>query len=473
MSRTFTNGEKKKKNSFKVRNFLNLKHRLHPKNSISKTIVSRAISLYIMNNDGREHDSELSTLATTNREPERTALEYPEGGTTAWVVVAGASMMLACTFGMMSTVGVLQSYWETHQLKNYTSSTIGWIPSIFIFLNLVLGLQVGPMFDRYGPRWIMLVGSVCYTLCIFLLGSCQQYYQFMICLAFGGASSALVSTPGMAILSHWFCRRRGTATGIAMAGSSLGGITFPLILRKTLEKVGWGWALRILGLIFFVLLAIGNICVRSRLPMKPRKGIVDLRCFTDSRFIWTTVGAFFSEIVLFASLGLIPTYAISQGFGPETGVYLLVVLNAGSAFGRWLSGTASDYWGRFNTMTVMMAITTVFIFVLWYPFGHFIGVLYPFAFLLGFGTGSILSLTPVCVGQICGTEEFGQWFGTCYFVASFGTLIGIPIGGQLLDVAGPSRLIAFLGGILGLACMSFVVARWACLEYHWNWQAKV
>lgn len=245
-----------------------------------------------MNNDGREHDSELSTLATTNWEPERTALEYPEGGTTAWVVVAGASMMLACTFGMMSTVGVLQSYWETHQLKNYTSSTIGWIPSIFIFLNLVLGLQVGPMFDRYGPRWIMLVGSVCYTLCIFLLGSCEEYYQFMICLAFGGASSALVSTPGMAILSHWFCRRRGTATGIAMAGSSLGGITFPLILRKTLEKVGWGWALRILGLIIFVLLAIGNICVRSRLPMKARKGILDLRCFTDSRFIWTTVGAF-------------------------------------------------------------------------------------------------------------------------------------------------------------------------------------
>jgi hypothetical protein len=35
-----------------------------------------------------------------------------------------------------------------------------------------------------------------------------------------------------------------------------------------------------------------------------------------------------SEIVLFTSLGLIPTYALSQGFGSETGVYLLVVLNA-------------------------------------------------------------------------------------------------------------------------------------------------
>ena len=58
-------------------------------------------------------------------------------------------------------------------------------------------------------------------------------------------------------------------------------------------------------------------------------------------------------------------------------------------------------------------------------------------------------------------------------LTSYRTLIGIPIGGQLLEVAGPSRLVAFLGGILGLACTSFVVARWACLEYHWNWQVKV
>lgn len=68
----------------------------------------------------------------------------------------------------------------------------------------------------------------------------------------------------------------------------------------------------------------------------------------------------------------------------------------------------------------MMAATTILIFVLWYPFGRYIGVLYPFAALLGFGTGSILSLTPVCIGQICKTEEFGQYFGTCYLFASFG-----------------------------------------------------
>ncbi|KAK2755750.1 hypothetical protein FQN54_005900 [Arachnomyces sp. PD_36] len=315
------------------------------------------------------------------------AYEYPEGGLTAWLVVVGAFSMLACTFGMMSSVGVLQSYWQTHQLKAYSPSAIGWISSVFVFLNLGLGVQVGPLFDRYGPRWIMGIGSFFYALSIFLLGSCEKYYQFMLCLGLlGGVSSALVSTPCLAALAHWFRRR-----------------------------------------------------------------VIGLDCFADSRFAWATMGIFFAETVLFASLGLIPTYALAQGLSSQTGFYLLAVLNGGSAFGRSLPGMLSDRFGRFNTISAMIALTIVLIFVMWYPFGKSVGVLYPFAFLFGFGTGSIISLTPVCVGQICKTEEFGKWFGTCYFVVSFGTLICIPISGQLLDVAGPTRLVAFLGGVLALS----------------------
>ncbi|KAJ5689580.1 hypothetical protein N7462_003972 [Penicillium macrosclerotiorum] len=110
----------------------------------------------------------------TNRNNESIAYEYPEGGLAAWIVVAGSFMLLTCTFGMMSTVGVLQSYWEIHQLREYSSSTIGWISSAFVFLNLLLSVQVGPLFDRYGPRWIMVVGSVLYVLSIVLLGSYEE-----------------------------------------------------------------------------------------------------------------------------------------------------------------------------------------------------------------------------------------------------------------------------------------------------------
>lgn len=226
-------------------------------------------------------------------EVENVAYEYPEGGFTAWVVVVGSFSMLACTFGMMSSVGVLQSYWQTHQLASYSTSAIAWIPSVFVFLTLGLSVQVGPLFDRYGPRWIMGIGSLFYALSIFLLGSCEKYYQFMLCLGLlGGVSGALVSTPCLAVLAHWFRKRRGTANGVAMMGSSLGGVLFPIALQPALEHLGWAWALRTLGFIFLFLLALGNICVKSRLPTKTQKGVIGLDCFADARFAWATMGVF-------------------------------------------------------------------------------------------------------------------------------------------------------------------------------------
>ena len=219
--------------------------------------------------------------------------DFPEGGLRAWLVVAGVFASLTCTFGMQFTVGALQSHWETHQLQNYSSSTIGWISSVYLYLNMVSAVQVGPMFDRYGPRWLMLIGSVLFTLSIFLLSLCEEYYQFMLCLGvLSGVSAAFVSNPCMVVLSHWFHRRRGMATGISMVGGSLGGVIFPMILRATLEPLGWVWSLRIIGFIFVGLLTIGNICVRSRLPVKGQTAVFDFRCFRDTRFIWFTMAQF-------------------------------------------------------------------------------------------------------------------------------------------------------------------------------------
>ena len=43
------------------------------------------------------------------------------------------------------------------------------------------------------------------------------------------------------------------ATGIAASGSSLGGVIYPIVLYKVLRKVGFSWAVRIIG---FIALAI-------------------------------------------------------------------------------------------------------------------------------------------------------------------------------------------------------------------------
>lgn len=92
---------------------------------------------------------------------------------------------------------------------------------------------------------------------------------------------------------------------------------------------------------------------------------------------------------------------------------------SGSAVGRYTSGHLSDHYGRFNSMALTLIISFIATFALWLPVGHDIVLFYIMAPVFGFGSGSIISLAPVCVGQLCKADEFGQWFGTSYSVVSF------------------------------------------------------
>ncbi|KAH8815443.1 MFS monocarboxylate transporter [Xylogone sp. PMI_703] len=411
-------------------------------------------------------------VTTTSRS--RADYTFPEGGTKAWLVIFGSFCIICGTFGLISSVGLFQAYWQEHQLSSYTSRDIGWISAVNVFLNLILGVQIGPLFDRYGPRELIAVGSVLYVVSLVVLAECSKYWHFI--LAYGvlsGASSAFLTTTALSVVAHWFEVKRGFASGITFAGSSVGGIVFPLVLKPMFQHLSWAWSIRVVALVVLVLMVIGNMCIRGRLPPRKNGGAVDLRCFQDARFSWATIGVACFEFVLFGSLGLLPTYALGQGFSSQTSFNAIAILNAGSAFGRSLSGFISDRCGRFNTMIMTLAWSLIVTFALWLPVGNHVVLFYIFAPLFGFGSGSIISMAPVCIGQLCKADEYGQFYGTSYSVVAFATLICIPVGGELLPTIGADGFVAFFGGILVLSLASFLMARWACLDYRWEWNVKI
>jgi MFS family permease len=147
------------------------------------------------------------------------------------------------------------------------------------------------LFDRYGPRWLVLVGSVLYVVSLVLFAQCVKYWHFMLVYGvLSGTSSAFLTTTALAVVAHWFEVKRGMASGIAFVGSSVGGIGFPLILKSALEKLNWAWAIRLVALIVLILMVVGNLCIRGRLPPRRNGGAVDLKCFRDPRFSWATIG---------------------------------------------------------------------------------------------------------------------------------------------------------------------------------------
>lgn len=94
---------------------------------------------------------------------------YPEGGVRAWLVVLGAWLALFAGLGLMNMLATYQTYVSKHQLANYDDGTIGWIFSLYVFVSFFLGIYVGPLFDKYGPRWLVMAGTVCLAVSQLLL----------------------------------------------------------------------------------------------------------------------------------------------------------------------------------------------------------------------------------------------------------------------------------------------------------------
>lgn len=71
-------------------------------------------------------------------------------------------------------------------------------------------------------------------------------------------------------------------------------------------------------------------------------------------------------------------------------------------------------------MLLLMAVFTLAsMLFIWLPFGlNSLVALYIFVFLYGFGTGSFVSLSMGCVGQLCRGNDFARWIGAMDSVVS-------------------------------------------------------
>lgn len=77
-------------------------------------------------------------------------------------------------------VGSFQQYYEIGPLKDYTSSEIAWIPSLQLFFLFALGPVVGILFDKYGPRPLIIGGTLLHVVGLMLASLARKYYQFIL-----------------------------------------------------------------------------------------------------------------------------------------------------------------------------------------------------------------------------------------------------------------------------------------------------
>ena len=421
--------------------------------------------------------------------------EFPEGGKEAWIVVFGCFLGLISCFGLLNTLGVIENYLQNHQLADQSSSTIGWIFSIMLFICFASCIFSGTYFDRNGFKNPMMLGSVLMVGGLFGAANSTKIWHFILSFSLvTGFGNGIVLSPLVSCPAHYFKRKRGTASALATVGGSVGGGLFPLMLRKffSMESdsdpyYGFVWGIRTLAFISLVLLTLSIWLAHERLHAEDKPHEEESRweyvvrvyiiqsfnakAFRDMRYLTCVIGTCIGELSLSSVITYYGAYALSKGISQSDSYMLIMVINLTGIPGRWVPGALSDSFGRFNVAIGTLVILGIVMLVGWLPFGNDLTSMYVISALYGFFSGSIFSLLPVCCGQISKTEDFGKRYATMYFCVSFVTLVGVPITGAIIGNKSEAnyqhyKIFCAVTTLFSASC--FVVSRYFAVGFHWK-----
>ncbi|KAI0794344.1 monocarboxylate permease [Fomes fomentarius] len=400
-------------------------------------------------------------------------LEYiPDGGREAWTVVLGSTLALFASAGMINAYGTFQDYYESTLLPSSSSASIALIGSLQVFFLYGLGPLTGRIFDAYGTSVLVPLGSFVCVFAMMMVSLTQPDCAYQLFLSQGvlfGIGIALMFNPCVAVVSHWFRRKRASAIGIVLSGGAVGGVVFPILLQRLIPVIGFAWATRVIAFIIMACFIVACLTIRTRLPLSGHiswRTAVDLHGFKDVRYVLATIGGFILFYALFIPYVYVQIYANFRGVPSNIANYLLPILNAMNIPSRILPGFLADRYGPLKVFIPAAAFCAIFILGLWFPSRN-PGEIIAFAALYGLFSGAFVSLLATYIAVITPREVYGARLGSVYIFLAIATLVGTPTGGALLktvDAAHFDNLILFSGVLMAVGTVILVAAAFFELE---------
>ncbi|KAJ7277950.1 major facilitator superfamily domain-containing protein [Mycena rebaudengoi] len=393
-----------------------------------------------------------------------TAQTFPEGGLQAWATVAGAFLIQFCGLGYTSSFGVYQDFYVRDYLTGSSASAISWIGSVNAFLVVSSGLIAGRFYDQGHFHLLVYGGCFLSSFSLFMLSLCkpEQLYQIFLAQGLGlGLGAGIVFVPSVAIVSHYFLKRRALAMSIVASGASLGAVVHTIMLNNTLRThLGFPNAVRVSAGFVSALLFVGCILMRPRLPPSKREVHfwTSLHRFSrDKAYVFATLGMATYNIGFYFPLFFLQLDAISHGINQTLAFYSLVIVNGSSFVGRLAPGFFAQSLGVPNMVVVASGCGAILILAM-IGIGNIasvvvIGVLY------GFCAGAFVTLVAPLMAIL--TEDLGELglrMGISFAFLGIGGLVGPPINGALLTGNFSWWRPALFSGIMALVGFSLFLA---------------
>jgi len=347
---------------------------------------------------------------------------------------AQMSVALACLIGnAISRTPVLNSPFGlflipiAHEFRWPRERVSGVLGLLAVVSALTLPV-IGRWADRFGPRRLILFGSLGFGVCVIALGfSTPNFFLFYALFGLIGIFSSLPSTMMFnRVISGWFDKTRGTMLGLsAGGGNGLGATIMPFAALILMKTFGWRGAFIGLGAIVIVTGFPTFLLLLKEPPLADRGGIpsggdvvgMTLAQAVRTRSFWQTLIAIgIGAGGLTAVLAHVVPILLDRGFPAQQGVLVVSVFALVGAGGMIVVGWLLD---RIQSPKIVAPLYLIAVAgALALEHGATLPALIAGGAMMGLGLGAEFAALSYFIARYFGLRRFGMIAGVMYAIVT-------------------------------------------------------
>lgn len=398
-----------------------------------------------------------------------------------------------------------------------SSALIGLIGILGVSFMTMGGPFVAMWARLYSPQIVVAAGGIVFGVAYILASFAHSLWEFALTqgiLVGIGTSMTYVTTTSVA--PTWFDNRRGLAMGIIVAGTGVGGMIWPPILRAIINSLGFRDAMRISGCITLALIGLAGGAMRwepkfqeqiraqlqSNMESSSRSSwlrafqlpTLDRKVAISNKFIAQATGNFVQSAAYSIPLFYYAAYAQSLGYGIDMAANFITFSNASNFVSRIAIGYCADKFGRINVLFFTTVLSTISTLAFWLSTTTFAcsnesvnscdnkksDILFIF-FVVFYGAfaSAYISLFPTSLLELFGRQHFSSVNGTLSLIRGMGALLGTPLISLLIpqskSLTSPPSYERAVIVVVVLLFAASVATCWVRIEAtrgsKWKWKA--
>ncbi|HEY1944554.1 MAG TPA: MFS transporter [Roseiarcus sp.] len=358
-----------------------------------------------------------------------------------WVIVASGGLLGCLAIGAMFSLPVFlrpiarDTGWSVTGVS--AAMTIG-------FVAMALASIVwGSLSDRFGPRLIVVTGSVILAASMALASRATSLlgFQLVFGLMVGGAAAAIFA-PMMACVTGWFDTHRSLAVSLVSAGMGMAPMTMSPLAAWLVSMYSWRTSLQIIAALVAVVmipvallirrppaLDAGNPVASPDEELQPQMSL--RQAIRSPQFITLLLTNFFCCATHSGPIFHTVSYAISCGIPIIAAVSIYSVEGLAGMGGRIAFGILGDRFGAKRVLVTGLLLQAFG--ALAYVFARELSAFYVVAASFGFIYAGVMPLYAVLARENFPLRMMGTVIGGTAMAGSLGMATGPLAGGFIYD----------------------------------------